>query len=217
MYGISGIKQQGELESLPIFNKQTLELLVGKSGVNLDRKIERLTKKKYLVSLKKGWYVTQSFLEKQSDLSIYTEYIANKLRSPSYLSLEYILFKNDLIPEAVNTWTSVTLKSTREYDTSLGLFSYRSLKKELFIGYSQLMSNGYGVYQASKAKALFDFLYLKKNLSADLEYELRKGLRINWDIFLKKDMREFAQYVHLTDMRKMNSILKFIREIKNAS
>ncbi|MFH1900318.1 MAG: hypothetical protein ABIJ83_03560, partial [Patescibacteria group bacterium] len=80
MYGISGIKEQDKLERLPIFNKQTAQLLIGKRDGNLDKKIERLLKQKYLVSLKRGWYVSQPFLDKQLDLDNYTEYLANKLR-----------------------------------------------------------------------------------------------------------------------------------------
>lgn len=217
MYGITGIKEQEKLEGLPILNKQTLELLVGKSGSNLDRKIERLMKKEYLLSLKKGWYVTQPFLNKQQNLPNYMEFLANKFRSPSYLSLDYALFKYNLIPEAINSWTSITLKSTRKYQNLLGSFSYRSIKKDLFTGYQEIENNGYNIYLASKAKALFDFIYLKKNLGTDLEGELKSGFRINWAVFSNKDVAEFARYVEISEMKKMRQILKIIKEIKNVN
>ena len=44
MYGISGIKERDKLEQLPIFNKKTAAILIGKTGNNLDKKIERLLK-----------------------------------------------------------------------------------------------------------------------------------------------------------------------------
>ncbi|MBU0579246.1 hypothetical protein KJ628_04750, partial [Patescibacteria group bacterium] len=184
---------------------------------NLDKKIERLLKQKYLVSLKRGWYVSQPFLDKQLDLDNYTEYLANKLRSPSYLSLDYALSKYNLIPEAINSWTSITSKSTRTYQNILGLFNYKSIKKDLFMGYEEISSDGYDIYLASKAKALFDFLYLKRNLGIDLDYELSSGLRINWAIFLIKDLQEFAKYVRISKMEKMQSMLNIIKGIKNVN
>jgi len=68
MYGISGIKEQTKLEQLPLFNKNTASILIGKTGNNLDKKIERLLKKNFLVSLKKSWYVSKLFLDKQVSL-----------------------------------------------------------------------------------------------------------------------------------------------------
>jgi len=56
-YGIYGIKYQEELEKLPLFNKKTAEVLIGKKGKNLDQKILSLLNQGYLISLKKGWYV----------------------------------------------------------------------------------------------------------------------------------------------------------------
>jgi len=217
MYGISGIKEQTKLEQLPLFNKDTASILIGKTGNNLDKKIERLLKKNYLVSLKKSWYVSKPFLDKQVSLKNYTEYLANKLRAPSYLSLEYVLSKYNLIPEEINIWTSITTKSTRSYENDLGVFNYKSIKNNLFTGYREIESRGNSVYIANKAKAVFDFLYLKRNLSLNLNYELNTGLRFNWSVFSKKDLQEFSKYVQISNLNKMKLILKKITKIKNAS
>jgi len=217
MYGISGIKEQGKLEQLPIFNKKTAAILIGKTGNNLDKKIERLLKEGYFVNLKKGWYVSKPFLDKQSSLKSFTEYLANKLRTPSYLSLEYVLSKYNLIPEEINIWTSVTTKSTRSYENDLGVFSYKSIKDKLFIGYKETEVEGNQIYIANKTKALFDFLYLKRNLGENLVYELNEGLRFNWNVFSGKDLQEFSKYVQISNMDKMKQILKEIIKIKNAA
>ncbi|MFH1280173.1 MAG: hypothetical protein ABII08_00990 [Candidatus Beckwithbacteria bacterium] len=217
MYGISGIKEQDKLEQLPLFNKKTAQILIGKSNGNLDKKIERLLKSGYLINLKKGCYVSKLFLDKQTDIKNYTEYLANRLRSPSYLSLDYALFKYNLIPEAINSWTSITTKSTRSYQNNVGVFNYKSIKNNLFTGYNEIKSDGYNIYLASKAKALFDFLYLKRNLGRNLNFELNNGLRINWSVFLETDLKEFTKYVQISDSKKMNSILKIIKEVKNVS
>src|SRR3989338_3184753 len=114
MISISGIKYQKELESLPFFSKSQSRLLIGKTGRNLDAKLAQLKKVGYLVSLKKNLYITDPFYQKTNRF-FYSEYLAGILRSPSYLSLEYILAKENIIPDAVVNFTSITLKSSREY------------------------------------------------------------------------------------------------------
>jgi hypothetical protein len=215
-YGIYGIKYQEELEKLPLFNKKAAEVLIGKRGKNLDQKILSLLNQGYLISLKKGWYVSQIYLEKNKNKESYGEYLANKLRKPSYLSAEYMLSRYGLIPEAINIWTSITLKTTRTYENKIGTFSYKNIKNELFIGYESVNKEGYRIYQATKAKSLFDFLYLKTNLSSNLTYELTEGLRINWEVFSKSDLGLFSQYARLAKTKKMTAILAIIKEIKNA-
>jgi hypothetical protein len=215
-YGISGIKEQDRLEKLPLFNKKAAEILIGKKGKNLDQKILSLLSGGYLIGLKKGWYVSQPYLEKNKNTEPYGEYLANKLRGPSYLSLEYMLSDYGLIPEAVNVWTSITLKTTRAYENKMGTFLYKNIKDELFTGYQSVNREGYQIYRATKAKSLFDFLYLKKNLS-DVNYELTEGLRINWGNFSKDDLELFSQYVRLAKTKKMTTILAIIKKINNAN
>lgn len=217
MYGITGIKEQDNLEQLPFFNKQTAEILVGKSNGNLDKKLERLSKIGYLVNLKRGVYVSKPYLNNQRNLQNYSEYLANQLRTPSYLSLEYVLSKYSIIPESINTFSSITLKSTRVFQNDVGIFSYRSIKDILFTGYSELKINQFNIYLATKPKALFDFLYLKRNISQNLTYELREGLRINWGEISKDDLKELAKYTKLSQSQKMNKILKIILKIKDVN
>lgn len=217
MVSISGIKNQAELELLPYFNKKTAEILIGKKGRNLDKKIDLLFKKGCLISLKKGLYTTERFYLITFDKKPYSEYLANVLRYPSYLSLEYVLSLNGLIPEGIFALTSITIKSSRIYENKFGSFIYRNVKKELFCGYLQVKKGEFLISQATVAKALFDFLYLKRNLSSDLNYELTSGLRINWDVFSARDLKEFTGYVKLTRSLKMRKILEEIKRIKNVN
>ncbi|MEA2020145.1 MAG: hypothetical protein U9M98_00240 [Patescibacteria group bacterium] len=212
MISISGIKYQEKLEKLPYFNKKTAGMLIGKSGKNLDKKIQALLDKGYLVSLKKGLYVTSTFAEKESSKSRYLEYLANVLRYPSYVSLEYILAKNGLIPEAVYSITSITLKTTRTYKNELASFIYRNIKEPLFCGYNTKRYLDNKVKIAVPAKALFDFLYLKSGLTDNLEYQLLEKLRINWEQLVRQDVEEFRAFVKKADSSKMESILEVLEK-----
>ncbi|MDP3994619.1 MAG: hypothetical protein Q8P91_02215 [bacterium] len=210
MISISGIEYQKELEALPYFNKITAGILIGKQGKNLDKKISQLTRKQYFLTLKKGLYVSSAYAGK-ADKKMYLEYLANILRYPSYLSLEYALSEYGLIPEGILVLTSVTVKSGRAFDNSLGAFSYRSIKPELFSGFVQKDFADKKIKIAPPAKALFDFLYLRK--MADMERELKSSLRINWEVLNEGDLKEFAGFVQESRSPKMKKVLKIIKTI----
>jgi len=208
MISISGIDNQKELELLPYFNKDAVSVLIGKNGRNLDKKIARLTKIGFLETLKKGLYVSSAYVERASK-EPYAEFVANLLRTPSYISSEYVLAKEGLIPESVFSITSITTKTSRTYSNFLGSFSYKSIKPELFGGYQESFWQDKIIYIASKAKALFDYFYLKKML--DIEREIYDS-RINWDNFIQDDLDEFEKYVTSTSGRKMFNVLKLIKK-----
>ena len=208
MISISGIKYQEKLESLPYFNKKQGGMLIGKEAKNLDKKLEQLAKIGYFLNLKKGTYTTTAFYEKNNKQE-FIEFVANSLRSPSYISLEYVLAKENMIPEMVYAITSITTKTSRSYNNFLGTFAYKNIKKELFLGYQEKKWGDRGIYQATKAKALFDFLYLRK--LENLKQELISDLRINWDNFSQKNLAEFAEYVQTSSSSKMAIVLKIIK------
>ena len=209
MISISGIKYQKELETMPYLNKVQAQILIGKIGRNLEKKIDQLKRVGYLKSIKNNLYVTDAFYQKV-DRKSYTEYIANSLRFPSYISLEYVLSLEGLIPEAVYATTSITSKTSRDFQNFLGTFIYRNIKSSLFRGYKQVLWEGRIINIAGKAKALFDFLYLKKMLN--LKTEITTDLRINWDNFGSEDLLEFTDYVLISKSKKMLRILNIIKK-----
>ena len=141
MISISGIEYQKELEQLPYFNKKEAAVLIGKQGKNLDKKIAQLARIGYLKTLKKGMYVSGTYVDKESG-ELYLQFAANILRSPSYISTEYVLAREGLIPESVYWITSVTIKSSRKYSNFLGNYSYRNIKLSLFLGFKEKRWNG---------------------------------------------------------------------------
>jgi len=208
MISITGIEYQKELEMLPYLNKSQAGMLIGKKGKNLDKKLEQLKKIGYLKTLKKGLYVSDSYLQ-QTDRGKYAEYMANTLRFPSYISLEYVSAKEGLIPEGVFSVTSITLKSSRTFRNFLGTFIFRNIKKELFTGYREEVWGEKIIRIASRAKALFDFLYLKKLTNA--KEEIITDLRVNWENFSPDDFFEFKTYVTLSKSKRMTRILQIIQ------
>ena len=160
----------------------------------------------YLKVLKKGLYVSAPFYEK-TEKELYAEYMANRLRLPSYLSLEYVLAKEGLIPEAVYVLTSITSKTSRNFTNFMANYSYKNVKTKLFLTI-ELKSGGKKIYLASKAKALFDYFYLTKMIDFDREI---LDTRINWGNFTRKDYEEFGRYAKLAQSKKMSEICKLLK------
>jgi hypothetical protein len=201
----SEIKNKDLIENKPYLSKIELSLLLEKKRKNLDKKISQLIRDEVLIPLKRGLYTSRIFYLKNKENI--EEYFSNMIYYPSYLSLEYVLTKEGVIPEAVFSYTAVTLKTTRRFANKLGQFFYKKIKEKLFTGFYQKdYYEDYKIKIATKAKALFDFLYFKplKTLK-DID-----DLRINWENFSSKDLQEFLNYVDLSKSRKMRKIYKFI-------
>jgi len=87
-------------------------------------KITRLLASGAVVRVKKGLYCFGEAFRKEP---LSREYLANLIYGPSYVSLEYALSHHGLIPERVETVTSMTTRRSRHFDTPFGTFSYRML------------------------------------------------------------------------------------------
>ncbi len=87
-------------------------------------KISEMIRSGELLALRRGLYVPGPELDLPiPDLFL----VANHLRGPSYISLESALSHWGLIPERVYEISSVTIKTTKTYDTPIGRFSYEHL------------------------------------------------------------------------------------------
>lgn len=207
------------IKQMPYFTKQNLSLALSKEGENLNYWVKKLTRERLITPLKKGFYVSSYYqeagLRDEEELELYWMYVANALRSPSYVSLEYVLSRCGLIAEEALAVTSITLKSPRTYKSETKNFIYRNIKPGLFFGYRSLKlgNTGLTVKTAVPAKALFDFLYLKK-FSADGEQRvyLTDSGRFNWGALTAKDKKGFRQIVERADSGKMTAVVKILRQ-----
>lgn len=178
----------------------------------ISKNLLRWNESGYIINMKNGLYITKNTYLRDSKLDGFAELIANKLRTPSYVSLEYALSKYGVLTESVYVITSVTLKTKRNFENITGKYIYKSIKKSLFTGYKieKFLTNEY--YIATKEKALFDYLYFKKNtLPNDLEnINLVEELRLNLNGFWKKDFRELNKYAKLSKNKKIINIINNI-------
>ena len=133
--------------------------------------------KGYIKKIIKGRYIFSDLELDEQRLFL----VANKILSPSYISLETALSWYNLIPEGVYTITSVSTVRRIDYETDLGNFSYKKIKNSAFFGDRLVEIPGLGQkYRiASIEKALIDYLYYKDNVNS---FEDIEGLRLNSEI-----------------------------------
>ncbi len=152
-----------QLKSLPYFTKSTVYQLgtqLGLRDTTVNTYISRFLKYKEILSLKRALYVSVDFFSKNKGDISYLFYLANIIRTPSYVSSWAALQYYNLTTEAIHTVTSLTPKVTRNYQTKAGNFAYQSIKKELFSDYV-LTKGKFVFFIASPSKALFDLFYFK--------------------------------------------------------
>lgn len=149
---------------------------------NPRMKIRQLLHDKILIRVKKGIYV---FSKEHALGFISKEYLANIIYGPSCVSLEYALSYHGLIPERVDTVTSVTPAKQKDFDTPYGHFSYQYIHPGKFpIGVGLVQYNeSKQVFMATPEKALADKIYFETDLLLDSQDDIQdylfSNLRIN--------------------------------------
>lgn len=165
-------------------------------------------KKGYINKLRKEWYI---FTE---DLTLpgIQYLIANRIFSPSYVSLQSALCFYGIIPESVVDVTSVTSRDTKTFQYNLGLCSYQKLKSSLFFGYRFMEFDKIGTIKfATPEKAILDFLYLYPFYKT--ENDMRE-LRFD-EIFMEEELNR-ENLLLLLDGFKNKSLEKRIKTLLKA-
>lgn len=167
-----------------------------------------------IIRLKKGLYVVAPSV---SGVALSTELIANHLYAPSYISMSSALRYYGLIPEAVYTTQSMTVKHSRSFDTPVGRFDYLFINREVFhIGVTSISKQRYTFLMATPEKALCDLIansslvnlrYLK-----DVEAYLADDIRMDIADFRNMDVSIFERYVEVG--KKARSIQTLINYLK---
>jgi len=203
-------------ENIPYFTvagfKQVLN--AGESDSQRVRDmLSRWVKKGHIVRLKKGVYMTRRFYELHQSHVSFSPAVSSIILSQSYVSLEYVLQRAGVMTNITYPLTAITPKNTRIIENTLGTFVYRHTKLLLYSGFSR--ENFFGVIfnQASVAKALFDYLYLRP-LPRSLrkhKISLAEELRLNLDELTSEVKNEFGDYIELSDSPKMRFIHENLR------
>jgi len=205
------------LDPFPYFTIEAVKQLLGDESVaagTIQTALYRWMKAGQIIQLKKGVYMTRRFFEQHRADVDFAPMVSAILIPQSYLSLEYILQRNAILTEMTYLVTAVTLKQTRVFENKLGTFTYHNIKTDVYQGFKFSEYMGIPIAQATMAKALFDFLYLRpwKGSRRLAGYNLAEDLRLNLEDFSESDQVEFETFVEISNSKKMEQILKNLRK-----
>lgn len=146
-------------EALPldVFTYTEVKNLIQGSADSRYGLIKRALARGEIVRIRRGLYGLSKRYQRGG---ISTFELAQKIYSPSYVSLESALSFHGWIPEAVYTVTSVSLKRSRDFETTFGRFSYKRIPKFSLIGVDRIEADKSLYFMATPTKAIIDYLYV---------------------------------------------------------
>lgn len=176
-----------------------------------NQKIRLLERDRQIIRLKKGLYVCNPEI---TGKILSTELIANHLYTPSYVSMSSALRYYGLIPEAVYTKQSMTLKHSKDFDTPLGRFEYTHISKKAFsVGLTNIRKDGYAFVIATPEKALCDLIANSPNVNLrylkDAVTYLEDDIRMELDDFRQMRPEIFEEYINVG--KKADSIRTLLK------
>ena len=196
-----------------VFDYQTLLTVLTLYASPRD-KISDLLRKKIIIRVKKGLYV---FAQDEHSQPYRFETLANLIYGPSYISLDYALQIHGLIPERVETVTSVTIGQSKYFTTPVGNFSYRRIRLEAYAMGIDLIENsdGNSFLLATPEKALVDKLqsdrgFAIRSLTA-LEQYLTESLRIEMSDVLQMGAGQIQRYATGYRSKKVAILARLIQ------
>jgi len=166
-------------------------------------------KKGYVIKLRNGYYL---FSETKTDENRLFQ-IANKLYDPSYVSMESALNYYGIIPEAVYSVQSLSTRKTDEFTTTVGAFTYRTIKKVLYFGYHLIRDGATTFRMASREKSLLDFLYLRPDIS---DYPSFEALRWNHEALLMINESTLQDYLRFFNSPTLNKKIELLKTYMRA-
>ena len=130
--------------------------------------LTRWCRRGLLVKLRNQYYAFPEYRQ----VPDFSRYVANRIYSPSYISLHSALSFYGMIPEEVVQLTSVTTLKTARFENDFGTFHYQNVKTPFYFGFEiKTMQSGRGLLFATPEKALLDLLYLNPYYKTEQDME----------------------------------------------
>ncbi len=169
------------------------DVAVSIDGTNFRRHglIKRAISGGEILNIRRGLYcLAPEFMKRP--ISIYS--LAEKIYGPSYISMETALSYHGWIPEAVYSCTCACFGNSKEFKTSLGIFSFTRVPQHtFFLGVERCTDkDGNVFFMATPAKALTDYLYVHQLNCTNIN-ELIDRLRVDEDELIGVTVEELEK------------------------
>ncbi|MFO7991144.1 MAG: hypothetical protein R6U61_02480 [Thermoplasmata archaeon] len=143
-----------------LFSFSDLLQLTDEDRNSLSVQLSRLTDSNVVRRAVRGWYENPFNPPSPEEVSMIIRY-------PSYLSMEYVLSKDDILSQTVYSLTLITTKKPYSYSYEGKELEYHQIHRSLFFGYEKEGS----ILTAEDEKALLDLLYIRYVKSNEMDRE----------------------------------------------
>jgi len=180
-------------------------------------KARSLMKKGVIIRVKKGLYVFGD----EFRLRPYSrELLANLIYGPSALSLDSALALHGMIPERVETITSVTPKRPKHFTTPVGVFVYRQVPPAYFpLGVTRVETGDTAYLIATPERALADKVRDDRGNQLrsldDMAAYLLDNLRIETEDLRRLDPDLLAKLAEVAGSAKLALCARFLRHLRS--
>jgi len=181
-----------------LFSLSDILVLTDEDRASLSVQLSRLVKSNVVYRVARDWYENPFNSPSPEEISMV-------LRHPCYLSMEYALYKEDILSQQVYTLTMVTTKLPYIYKTENSVYEYHQIKKSLFWGFEK----GDTVNIAEPEKALLDLIYIRYSRNKDITLDRLYSLLDNMDI-KEINQKKLLKYVYFFDSRTKKVLSHFL-------
>jgi predicted transcriptional regulator of viral defense system len=168
-----------------------------------------------IIRLKKGLYV----LDQRVSRAIISPFLlANHIYGPSYVSMHSALRYYGLIPEMVYSVQSMTTGVARDYENSIGRFSYIHVSAQYYQPGVTIAEEESGSFMiASPEKALCDLMVYTPNLNfryqTEIQNYLEEDIRFDMEALSDFDLDIIADCAKVSKKKEMlNQLIRYIHE-----
>ena len=189
----------------PVFTQADVAVAIERTDFSRHGLIKRAIASGEILNVRRGLYCLAEPYQKRP-VRVYS--ISQHVYGPSYVSLESALSLHGWIPEAVYGCTCVSFNNAKEFDTPLGLFSYkRAAQKTFYTGVERCVDeHGNVFFMASPAKALADYVYVRRLTWPDVDGAI-DSLRIEPEEFTSTQPGELSELVSNYGSRRVKRFL----------
>lgn len=174
----------------------------------IKRRISLLSKKGWLVRIKRGLYIVITDIGTLGFLDISEFIVSEALNKDSYISFENALQHYKMFDQMLLSIEAVTFERARNYQVRNKTYQFSHIKKELYFGFSEIVIQGRKAKMAEKEKALLDMLYFRSS-SYIVDLVLEKLRNYGQEIDFKK-LKEYTKLYGLSMVRKIGFLLDLI-------
>ena len=170
--------------------------------------LTRWCRRGLLVKLRNQYYAFPEYRQ----VPDFSRYVANRIYSPSYISLHSALSFYGMIPEEVVQLTSVTTLKTARFENDFGTFHYQNVKTPFYFGFEiKTMQSGRGLLFATPEKALLDLLYLNPYYKTEQDME---ELRLDEDFMQNElDTERLNGYLSKMESKTLEQKVKRLMKV----